>query len=103
MVYFETGHGRVSRLIADPVFDMPRDRLTPEVTFTRHFRVIRIDMTDWLDGWPSRLPLEGYIGFTDGSKTSVGTGTGVNIPILDTDDYYHLDSLNSILLIILTL
>ena len=84
------------RQIPSPVFDMPRDILTPEVNFTRHFGVIRIDRTDWLDGWPSKLPVEGCIGFTDGSKTSEGTGTGVYIPILDTDDYYHLDSLNNI-------
>ena len=46
------------------------------------------------------MPVKGCIGFTDGSKTSEGTGTGVYIPvsvtILDTDDYFHLGSLNSI-------
>ena len=40
--------------------------------------------------------MECYIDFTDGSKTSESTWKGVYISILGTDDFYHLDSLNSI-------
>ena len=93
---FNAGHGRISNLIADPVFDMPRDRLIPEINFTRHFEAVWFDRTDWLNGWPSGLPVEGYIGFTDGSKMSEGTGTGVYIPKLDANDSFRLSGLYSV-------
>ena len=42
------------------------------------------------------LPVEGYIGFTYGSKTSEGTGTGFYIPKLDANDSFRLSGLNSV-------
>lgn len=34
----KTGHARIRKVISDPVFDKPRDGMTPDVNFTRRFR-----------------------------------------------------------------
>jgi ribonuclease HI len=51
---------------------------------------------DWLNGWPITIPEGSYVGFTDGSKTSVGTGAGIHIPRLGTDEWFHLGNLTNV-------
>lgn len=74
---FSRGHGKIREAITNGIFDIPRDRMKPEINFVRHFEAVIPSISDWLDSWPNCLPGDGLISFTDGSRTSNGTGAGV--------------------------
>ena len=93
---FSGGHAKIRSLIADPIFDMPRDRLTPEIDFSRRFKVVLNQRTDWLNGGLTEMFGDGLVGFTDGSKMSEGTGAGIHIPKLGTEDWFYLGGLTSV-------
>lgn len=93
---FGTGHGKIGSLISDPIFSMPRDRMTPEVSFERRFDVVIPSRLDWLNGWPTGLPDDGWVRFTDGSKTKNGTGAGVHAEEVEEGAWFSLGSHASI-------
>lgn len=93
---FDSGHGAIKRLISDRVFDMPRDRLVQEISFVKHYQVVIPERAEWLQGWPEGLPLDGRVGFTDGSKIGEATGAGVYAPELGCNESFHLGSLASV-------
>lgn len=92
---FAIGHGKIRDLITDSIFDMPRDKLMPEINFLRNFEANVPERTEWSNE-PSDILGEGCVGFTDGSKMSDGTGAGVHIPELDIDDSFNLGNLASV-------
>ena len=93
---FTTGHGKIRGLIQDPILDMPRDRIKPEINFERQFDCVLTSRDAWLDSWPNSLPAEGKMGFSDGSKTSLGTGAGVFTLEPEGKEIIHLGKLASV-------
>lgn len=65
---FRSGHGRISDLITDPIFAMPRDRIKPELSFVMNFQAIFPERQAWQNGLPEGLPDSEIIIFTDGSS-----------------------------------
>src|ERR1700704_4424347 len=64
--YFRAGHGKIGRIVSDPIFDMPRDRTTPVIDFTRRFDAVFPSREDWLSNWPTDLPSDCLVRFPDG-------------------------------------
>lgn len=77
---FRAGHGKICNVISNPIFGMPRDRMTHVTDFTRRFDAIVPSRQDWLDGWPADLPGNCMVRFTDGSRALEGAGAGVYNP-----------------------
>ena len=96
MKNFKVGHGKIRDWITDPIFDMPRDRMIPETNFEKNFETILPSREEWLDGWPTCLPEDGLVCFTDGSKTPVGTGAGIFIPEQTKEEWFHLGDLANV-------
>jgi len=71
---------------------MPRDRMVPEISFVKNFETVFPGREDWLEGWPNCLHEDGFVSFTDGSKSSEGTGAGVYISEPATEEWFHLGS-----------
>lgn len=92
---FKVGHGKIREVVTDQVFDMPRDRMIPKTNFVMNFETILPERSDWLVSWPKCLPVDGLVSFTDGSKTSVGTGAGIFIPEPMEEKWFHLGSFAS--------
>lgn len=93
---FQSGHGMITGLISDPIFNMPRDRMKPELNFAKNFEVFFPERQDWLDGWPTYLPKDRLVRFTDGSKTTEGSGAGVYAPGTEEGIWYSLGRLASV-------
>ncbi len=93
---FQAGHGRIFRVISDPIFDMPRDKTLPVIDFARNFDVEFPSREDWLNGWPITSPENCKVRFTDGSKTSDATGAGIYDPETDEGTYFHLGKISSV-------
>lgn len=85
-----TGHGEIGIVISNPIFDMPRDRMTPKLEFERNFDAIFPSRHEWQNDWPSVLPAGGCVRFTDVSKTVEGIGTGVFSPDAGKETWFHL-------------
>lgn len=50
--HFETNHGSIRKVIANPIFDMPRDRMITNMDFVRHYEAILPSRSEWLDCLP---------------------------------------------------
>lgn len=93
---FGTGHGKILNLTSNPIFNMPRDRMKPELNFQMNFETILPDRQDWLDNWPVNLPKSEITIFTDGSKTTEGSGAGVYNPETGTGTWFSLGKFASV-------
>ena len=58
------------------VFKMPRDKMTKAFMFDRKYRISLAERSDWVSG-REKLPTNGAIWYTDGSKRVEGTGAVV--------------------------
>jgi len=94
--YFKVGHGKIINIISNPVFDMPRDWMTPVTDFTRRFDAKIPTKEDWSEGWPRNLNGNSVIKFTDGSKTLDGAGAGVYAPEEGEGIWFHLGNFANI-------
>jgi len=70
--------------------------MKPEISFMRHFENILPDRSDWLEGWPNCLGEDALLSFTDGSKTSSGTGAGVFTPDPMAEEWFRLGKFASV-------
>ena len=91
---FNAGHGKIWKLISNPVFEMPRDRITPKIDFTRRFTAEFPSRQEWQNGWPDVV--RGKVRFTDGSKTSEGSGAGVFDPETGDGKSFNLETMTSV-------
>jgi hypothetical protein len=71
----ETGLLSIWENVSDPILDMRSDHTIPVYNYSKIFNVI-IDMDYWRNK-DSELPKDALIWFTDGSRTELGTGSGV--------------------------
>jgi hypothetical protein len=71
----ETGLLSIWKNVSDPVLDMRSDHTIPVYNYSRSFSII-IDTDYWRNKDP-RLPKDALIWFTDGSRTDLGTGSGI--------------------------
>jgi hypothetical protein len=71
----ETGLLSIWKNVSDPILDMWSDHTIPVYNYSKIFNVI-IDKDYWRNIDPV-LPKEALIWFTDGSRTDLGTGSGV--------------------------
>ena len=55
---------------------MPRDKMTKAFMFDRKYRISLSERSDWTTG-REKLPADGEIWYTDGSRGLKGTGDGV--------------------------
>lgn len=67
-----------------------------DISFVRHLEAMLPGRSEWVEGWPRCLPGYGLVGFTGGSKSSLGTKVGVTSPEPMNDETFHLASLGSI-------
>jgi hypothetical protein len=71
----ETGLLSIWKNVSDPILDMRSDHTIPVCNYSKIFNVI-IDMDYWRNKDPM-LPKDALISFTDGSRTDLGTGSGI--------------------------
>jgi hypothetical protein len=71
----ETGLLSVWKNVSDPILDMWSDRIIPVYKYYKMFNVI-IDMDYWRNKDPV-LPKDVLIWYTNGSRTDLGTGSGI--------------------------
>jgi hypothetical protein len=71
----ETGLPCIWENVSDPILDMRSDHTIPVYTHSKIFNVI-IDMNYWRNKDPM-LPKDTLIWYTDGSRTDLGTGSGI--------------------------
>ena len=71
----DTGLLSIWKNVGDPILDMRSDHTTPVYKYSKIFSVV-IDMDYWRDKDPE-LPKDALIWFTDGSRTDLGTGSGI--------------------------
>jgi ribonuclease HI len=71
----ETGLLSIWKNVSDPILDMCSDHTIPVYNYSKIFSVI-IDKDYWRNKDPV-LPKDALIWFTDGSRTDLGTGSGV--------------------------
>ena len=93
---FETGHGRIRNLISDPILDMPRDRMIPEICFRKNFNTVIMSRTELLSNVPNTLTDAQHRCFTDGSKTREGAGAGIYAPDWAIQASYNLSNLTDV-------
>ena len=71
----ETGLLSIWKNVNDLILDMRSDHTIPVYNYSKIFNVI-IDMDYWRNKDPE-LPKDALIWFTDGSRTDLGTGSGI--------------------------
>ena len=71
----ETGLLSIWKNVSDPILDMRSDHTIPVYNHSKTFNVI-IDIDYWRNRDP-KLPKDALIRFTDGSRTELGTGSGI--------------------------
>jgi hypothetical protein len=71
----ETGLLSIWKNVSYPILDMQSDHTIPVYNYSKIFNVI-IDKDYWRNKDPA-LPKDALIWFTDGSRTDLGTGSGV--------------------------
>jgi hypothetical protein len=71
----ETGLLPIWKNVSDPILDMRSDHTIPVYNYSKIFNII-IDMDYWRNKDPE-LPKDVLIWFTDGSRTDLGTGSGI--------------------------
>ena len=71
----ETGLLSIWKNVSDPILDMRSDHTIPVYNYSKTFNVI-IDKDYWRNKDPE-LPKDALIWFTDGSRTDLGTGSGI--------------------------
>jgi hypothetical protein len=71
----ETGLLSILKNVSDPILDMRSDHTIPVYNYSKIFNGI-IDMDYWRNRDPV-LPKDELIRFTDGSRTDLGTGSGI--------------------------
>jgi ribonuclease HI len=71
----ETGLLSIQKNVSDPILDMRSDHTIPVYNYSKTFNVI-IDINYWRNKVPV-LPKDALIWYTDGSRTDLGTGSGI--------------------------
>lgn len=74
--HLQRGHSRISTVIVEEKMLMPSDYMVPEVDFNRPFHSVIPSREGWTE---ERLGIESgdTVWYTDGSKTTCGTGAGI--------------------------
>ena len=71
----ETGLLSIWKNVSDPILDMRSDHTIPVYNYSKTFNVI-IDLDYWRNKDPE-LPKDALFWFTDGSRSDLGTGSGI--------------------------